>query len=1007
MKRITLLLLCMVVSTGLAFAQTKKVTGKVTFAEDGEPVIGASVSVKGTTTGTVTDIDGNYSLNVPESAHNLIFTYVGMITQSHAVKPVVNVVLQSDTKNLEEVVVTGYGNFKKASFTGAASSISTEKLKDIPSVSIQNKLAGSVSGVQITSTSGQPGAVESVRIRGMGSINAGNDPLYVIDGVPMNTGNASSFSYSQSGNSILSTINSNDIESMTVIKDAAAASLYGSRAANGVIVITTKKGKSGKTKINLKADWGFSDMAVDYRPTLGGEARRELQYLGYQNYYLKNNAGATPEAAIAFADKNIDTYAAKPTNGWTDWKNLLLKNGSHQSYEVSAQGGGDKTQFFSSISYVDQQGITLQSGYKRLTGRLNLTHKVNDRLSFDASTTFAKSDQDVNSEGTSFASPIMALGMTTSPSSYPYNEDGTFNTTSFPAVNGANPLQTATYNYDKSSIIRTLNTVGANLKIWDGFSAKQNISYDFNNTNNRVWWDPRSNDGRSSNGVMQRYVTNRSTLVSQTQLLYANTFAEAHTVDGLLAYEIEDYRFDNIYANGNDYPAFPLPEIGNASNTRAGSQKEVSKLVSYVGRLNYDYRNKYYGSVSFRRDGTSRLARDSRWGNFWSVSGSWRITQESFMERFTDILTDAKVRASYGVNGTQPKDYYGYMGLYQFGFNYNGNPGMAEQQILNKNLKWEKNYAANIGLELTFLNRFSATVEWYNRDTKDLLMERPVSPTTGFSKMLMNVGEMRNRGFEIELKSTNINTKDFSWSTTLNMSRNKNTLVKLDGDQDQVIDGQIINKVGHSYYSFYMYEYAGVDPATGKEMYFKNRDGDRSTTTNYAEADRVIVGTVEPKLVGGLTNNLSWKFIDLGFTFTYSIGGHALDNASWLQSNGGTYNYRGNIPSYYKIEEMWQQPGDNAKLPQFVYGNANVRSSRWLMPTDHLRLKNLTVGFTAPSKWAEKLGLARLRAYASGNNLFTIKSKDLYVDPETPTNGVVTFETPALRTMTFGIEVGF
>ena len=936
-------------------------------------------------------------------------SYIGMQTVEVAIKPVVKITLKPDTEVLDEVVVTGYGNFKKSSFTGAASSITTEKLQDVPSLSVQDKLAGSVAGVQITSTSGQLGAVESVRIRGMGSINAGNDPLYVIDGVPVMTGDASEFTYSQSGNSLLSTINSNDIESMTVIKDAAAASLYGSRAANGVIVITTKKGASGKLKLNVRADWGFSNKAIDYRPILNGEDRRDILYMGLKNYAL--NSGKDETYAVNYADNNIDKYAAKPWSGYTDWEDVLFRNGSHQNYEVNAQGGNERTKFYTSFGYTKQEGITLQSGYERITGRANMSHKA-DRVTIEASTMFTNSTQNVNSEGTSFSSPIMCLAMTASPSTFPYNEDGTFST-SFPALNGANPLQTATYNYDRSTIVRTLNTLSATWNIWDNLNIKETLGYDFNQTNNRVWWDPRSNDGRSSKGVFQRYMMNRSKLNTQTQLTYNKTFAEHHNIDVLLGFETEDYKYDYTYTNGNTYPSY-LPEITNAGVSRGASNINSYRMTSYLGRLNYDYAGKYYVSGSFRRDGSSRLSRDSRWGNFWSVSGSWRLSQEAFMESLSNVITDAKIRASYGVNGTQPKDYYGYMGVYEFGYNYNGNGGSSEARFYNPSLKWEKNYATNIGIDLTLFNRLTVSAEWYNRETKDLLMDKPISAavgvinSSGVANMLVNVGSMRNRGFELELKSTNIQNKDLLWTTSLNIGHNKNKLTKLDGEQQEIISGVSIHRVGQPYYSIYAYEYAGVDPQTGKELYYINgEDGSRETTTNSAAANKTIIGSIEPKVQGGLTNYVSWKFIDFNLTLTYSLGGHAYDYATWLQSNGGTYHYLGNVPAYYKMEDTWQKTGDNAKLPQFAYGNANKASSRWLMSTDHLRVKNMTLGFTLPQSWSSKAGISKLRAYVSGNNLLTWKKKSLYVDPEVPVDGLCTFETPALRTVTFGLEIGF
>ena len=1009
-RKLMLLLTCLFVGIGLVTAQITKVTGTVISEEDGLPVVGASILVKGTTVGTVTDMDGKFALsNVPSSAKTLVVSFIGMATQEVAIKQTVNITLKSDAEVLEEVVVTGYGNFKKSSFTGSASNVSTEKLQDIPTVSVQDRLAGSVSGVQITSTSGQPGAVASVRIRGMGSINASNEPLYVIDGVPMLNGDVSEFSYADSGNSLMATLNSNDIESMTVIKDAAAASLYGSRAANGVIVITTKKGASGKTKINLRADWGLSNMAIDYRPILNGEDRREILHLGLANYAL--NTGNDEAAAKAFADKNIEDFAARPWSGYTDWKDVLFRNGSHQNYEVSAQGGSEKTRFYTSFAYTKQEGITNVSGYERFTGRANVTHQAN-RLTLEANTMFTNSTQNVNNEGTSFASPIMCYAMTASPSTYPYNEDGSFST-NFPALNGANPVQTEAYNYNRSTINRFLGSLSATWNIWDNLNLKEVISYDFNQNNERVWWDPRSNDGRSSNGVYQRVMGNRAKLNTQTQLTYNKVIAEKHTLDALIGFETEDYKYDYVYANGNTYPSY-LPEIENAGNTRASSSVQRYRMTSFLGRLNYDYENKYYFSASFRRDGSSRLSRESRWGDFWSVSGSWRITSESFMENIKEVITDAKLRASYGVNGTQPKDYYGYMGVYEFGYNYNGNGGSSEARFYNPSLKWEKNYATNIGVDLTLFNRLTVSAEWYNRETKDLLMDKPISAavgvinSSGVANMLVNVGSMRNRGFELELKSTNIQNKDLLWTTSLNIGHNKNKLTKLDGEQQEIISGVSIHRVGQPYYSIYAYEYAGVDPQTGKELYYINgEDGSRETTTNSAAANKTIIGSIEPKVQGGLTNYVSWKFIDFNLTLTYSLGGHAYDYATWLQSNGGTYHYLGNVPAYYKMEDTWQKTGDNAKLPQFAYGNANKASSRWLMSTDHLRVKNMTLGFTLPQSWSSKAGISKLRAYVSGNNLLTWKKKSLYVDPEVPVDGLCTFETPALRTVTFGLEIGF
>lgn len=1018
-----MILTCIIASVGLSVAQTTRVSGTI-LDDTGETVIGASVVAKGTTVGTVTDIDGNFSLNIPSDRKTLVISLIGMKTKEVAAGTNLKIILENDSKLMDEVVVTGYGNIRKASFTGSASVLSTAKLQDIPTVSLSDRLAGAAAGVQAGNSTGQPGAVESVRIRGMGSVNASNEPLYVLDGVPMVVGNSSGFSYSQSGNSILSSINSNDIESITIIKDAGAASLYGSRAANGVIVITTKSGKAGKTLVNFRADWGFNDMAINYRPTLGGDDRRELLYQGLINQYKKANPGASENAAMASADSRIDTYAEKPETGWEDWRDLLFRTGKQENYEVNLQGGNDKTNFYSSLTYSNIDGITYQSNLDRVTGRLNLNHKT-DKLTLSLSTMVSNSKQQVNSEGTSFSSPLMAIAMTTSPQDFAFNPDGSFNITEkFGALGGglANPLFNSQLNYDKSDMNRFLNSVSATYDIFKGIALKQLLSYDFIQTNNRVWWDPRSNDGNTSGGVFQRYMMNRKTLISQTHLTYNVTVDKVHNFDALLGYEAEKYKLDYTYANGNNYPTYSKPEIENAGSSRASSHYNERRMISYVGFVNYNYDNKYYLGASFRRDGSSKFARANRWGNFWSLSGSWRLTQEAFAESFKSILTDAKIRFSYGTNGNLPLNDYDFMDVYEFGYKYNSFPGSAEARLAYTELTWEKNYQANLGLDLTFIDRINVTFDLYNRDSKDLLLERPTSLTTGFEKTTMNIGEINNRGFELSIQTRNIANKDFVWSTTLNIGHNRNEFKKLDGVETQFqrtttsSQARMMHRVGESFNSLYAFEYAGVDPATGKEMFYRNVEGhERETTTNTAEAQQVIIGKVDPTLQGGIVNNFSYKGIDLGFTFTYTLGGHLYDNATWINSNGGTYNYLGNVPALNKIEDMWQNPGDNARLPQFAFGNVNVPSSRWMYSTDHLRLKNITLGYALPKNLLNKLNVGKARIYASAVNLLTFKSKDLYLDPEVPVDpnplnqsvGVVQMQTPSLKSVTFGIEIGF
>lgn len=1020
-KRVVTLMGGVFLSCGIAFAQST-VTGIVTSSDDGDPVVGASVRVEGTNTGTVTDIDGKFRLSAPSGA-KLTIQYLGMRPQTVKAGQNLKVVLDADSKIIDEVIITGYGNFKKSSFTGAAATMSTENLSDVPTMSVEDKLAGNIPGVSISSFSGQPGAVNYIRIRGMGSINAGNDPLIVIDGTPVNSGNISGFNdgssgsgYNGSGTNVLSTLNSNDIESMTVIKDAAAASLYGSRAANGVIVITTKSGKTGKTHVDFRSNWGFSNMAINYRPTLSGDDQRALIYEGLKNYVRDGNySGGTDEsAATAFADANIDDFITKPASGWTDWRDILFKKGSQQNYEASVSGGNDRTQFYSSLAYGKQNGVVNRSGLERMTGNANLSHTFG-RLKLDVTTLFSKMHQSsVMDGGASYASELANAVWFTGPQQTAYDENGNVSSQSGSPYNyNLNPLYENEHSYDRTNTTRSYSTMALSWRIWDALKLRGKIAYDYINSTEDVLWDRYSGNGGPT-GIMQRTWDEYSTVNTQTQLSYIKSFG-LHNVDALFGFETEAWHQNSAYMSGENYPG-ELYEFANAGDTSGESYKYDSKMTSVLGRVNYNYNERYYFGGSWRTDGSSRLARDNRWGTFWSLSGAWRFGSENFMKPVNGILSDGKLRVSYGVNGTLPSGLYSYMNLYRYGEYYNGSNGMGIVGIGNPDLKWEKNKAWNFGLDLTFIERIGVTLDYYVRNTSDLIMNRPVSYVPGYynssygASVAQNVGSMRNQGIEVTISSTNISRPDFTWTTSLNFGHNSNKVTKLTGDQDQIISGVLIHEVGKPYYSYYMYEYAGVDPETGLESYYINGDGDdaRQTTTDVSKAHRTIVGKHDPAIEGGFSNNLKWKFIDFNFTLTYKLGGDSYDYAVWLQDNGGIYALYGAIPDYYKLSDMWTPENHNAKLPKFqpMYGDYTI-SSRWLMPNDYLRLKNLTIGFSAPRKWLNPTGLSKARVYFSANNLLTWKSKDLYVDPETPVDGLCTFEMPALRTYTFGIELSF
>ena len=991
--------------------QKTKLNGTVV-DETGEAIIGANVIVKGTTNGCTTDLDGHFTLDVDHLPVTLMVSYIGYTRQEIKVTSAktIKVEMAPDNNLMDEVVITGYGTFKKSAYAGSAASVKGETLKDVPAISFKDLLQGNAPGVQFTSSSGQPGASSSLRIRGMGSFNASNSPLYVIDGVPMRSGTINTMS-SDAGLDIMSTINSSDIESVTVIKDAAAASLYGSRAANGVVLITTKKGKAGKPSISLKADWGSSDFAMDYRPIMGGEERRQYIYDGLVAGQIKK--GKSEADAMAYADGEIDDYAPVPWCGYTDWDDVLFKKGNHQSYEASLSGGTDRFKYYSSLSYLKQDGIAINSGLERISGRLNVDFQATSKLKLGANVLFATVNQDVYSEGTSYSSPFYTSRNAVVPSDPIYNEDGSWNRDLI-RIGDRNPLLSATYDYQREYVTRTFNTIYGEYEFIKDLKFKSTFSYDYVITKGKDWSDPRTSNGDDINGGMSKKYYEYNKMVWANQVSYKTSIARDHHIDALVGYEIDDQYRDYLSGYATNFATHDKNQISNGMKTESvGGNDTRTRMVSYLTRLNYDYKNKYYLGGSFRTDGSSRFQRDNRWGSFWSISGAWRIIEEEFMSPTKDWLTDLKIRASYGVNGTLPSDYFGYMGLSSLTNGYLEQPGIIQSQLRNDDLQWETNYNLNLGLDFALWNRINVTLEYYTRTTKNLLMDRPISMTTGFSSYLMNIGEVKNKGVELEISSTNIQTKDFSWNTTFNISHNKNKIVTLDGMQTEIKSGSQIRKVGKSYRTFYMIEFAGINPETGAPQFYTNdvdENGNyiKDITEEINKAHAIVLDKhAEPNAIGGLSNTLRYKWFDLNFMFSYQFGGYSYDNWAQKTEHGGN-DLEANIPSYYK--DSWKTPGDVTKYELFYEKPSvamnKVTTTRRLHSTDFIRLKTLTFGFTVPKDWTRKIGIENVRLYASANNLWTWAAYDYY-DPEAVSGGTAIWGTPPLKTVTFGINVNF
>ncbi len=1008
-KSLILLLAVFFIGTYPALSRSSApevISGIVIYAEDNEPIPGASVLVKDTKLGTVTDINGEFRISkLPEHANTLVISFVGAKTKEVPITSGrITVVLESSTEQLDEIVVTGYGNVKKSSYTGSASVLNTDKHKDLPVISMTQMMEANMPGVRLINSNGSPGSNTSIRVRGYGSLSASNAPLFVLDGVPVESGSMTTDDMNGGGMGILSTINPSDIESITVLKDAASASLYGARGANGVILVTTKKGKQGKTTYNFKASYGISDLAMKFRPTMGGDERRALILEGLVNRNLLN--GQTLEWAQEHAEEEIDNYARIPVGGYADWEDALFRTAHQQNYDFSLAGGTDNTRFAGSVSYTNQENVAYKSGFERYSGHLNFSNRYHN---FDVAmnSLFSLTKKQPLPGGGYYSNPMYALKVALNPSIPIYNADGSYNET-IPEIN-RNLLLDNSVNEMKSQIARTFASIDAGYTFIPGLRLSELFNVDYIYTKEFRYFSPNSSDGKTPNGQGVSYNTDNLTYNSQTRLNFIRDFDD-HSVDVLAAYEIKRWNKEFNFSYAKNYASDKKVVMNNAS-VPAGIEhyRDSDSMLSYVFRANYDYCDRYFFSASFRRDGSSRLDPDNRWDNFWALSGSWRFGKEKFMNFSESWLNDAKLRLSYGVNGNIPTSLYSYYGMYSLGYSYNDEPGMVESSLRNSSLSWEKNYTFNVGLDLVLFNRLNISLDWYRRDTKDLLLSRTVNPITGFGSITDNVGRMRNTGFELELSSTNISNRDFTWTTSLNLSHNKNKVVKL-ADVPEYFDGTaFIVKEGYSLGTFALREYAGVDPQNGNPLYYSNRlqdDGTRSRekVEDPNLADRIPLVDSYPDITGGLSNTFRYKILDLSFNLSFSLGGYSYDNYMWALQDDG---YNSMAPKSTELRRRWQKPGDITDVPRYVAGQEYGgwwHTSRGIHSTDHLRLKSLTFGVRAPRKWLDASGLSTARIYISATNLLTWAKYDQY-DPEL--TGLVNTDIPPLKTVAIGLEIGF
>ena len=994
-KKLFLLCTCFFAYISIAMAQVSKVTGVVISEEDNLPIVGASVLIKGTNTGTVTDIDGKFTLgNIPANAKKVIISFIGMQSRELDIKPELNVILKSDTEVLDEVVVTGYGVTKKSTFTGAANVAGSTTLESRTDANFMKALEGSMPGVQMNNSTSMPGAQANVYIRGESSVNSGTQPLYIIDGMPMNSDtDAETASYNRVFNP-LANINTADIESVTVLKDANATAIYGSRAANGVIVITTKKGQEGAMHIDLDIKQGFTNIAPNNFSFCNAQQTADLFARGLVN---SDPEKYTYESAMAKIKSDYNY----------DWLDAITRTGYYQDYNISFSGGNGKTRYYASLGYLNQEGVAINSDMKRYSARLNLETSYK-WFNFGFNTSFALADMDAFSQSTggSYSNPFVSATLKATPLDPFYNEDGSYNTSI-----SYNPL--AVYDKEAGDIYNTkTTTINLNpyfaINFGKGFILKTSLGINSYGTRQYDFWSWYNNQGASDNGRGTQYNSNTTTITWTNTLNWLYTFNEKHNVSVMLGQEAQWKNYWNEEYAGINFPLMGYRELNMAGSSYGipSYKTRKARLASFFLNTSYDYQGKYYGQVSYRRDGSSVFGNNNRWGNFWSVGGKWRISEEEFLKD-NDVFTNLAIRASYGTVGNQDIDWYASRGFYKAGYNYNNEPGIAPESLNLPDLGWETSKKLNIGLDITLIRKWNLTVDFYNEATSDMLFELPISKVTGLDKVYQNIGSMRNRGVEIGLNGTILQTKGWTWTAYANVTFNQNRVTEL-SDGKPVEDTYTIIQEGYPLRQFYMVEYAGVDPDTGNPLWYKNATGDE-TTTNWNECAKRYLGSADPKAYGGFGTRLQWKNFDFSADFNYRLGGKVYASSNRFYLSAGS---QGNItPATYLYENAWTEENRYTDVPKYVYGNTsgeNNHSSRFLYSGNFLRVKNLQLGYTLPKHLLKKILIDNMRIYISADNIYTFKAKDFVgYDPETYTNGLIAFQYPSTRTFLAGITLGF
>jgi TonB-linked SusC/RagA family outer membrane protein len=1015
------------------------VEGTVSDQSDGAPLPGATVILVDTNYGTATDADGYFEFtDVPEGTYTLRITFVGYVPLQRSIDVNedlnLNLSLSMDQQSLSEVVVTGYGSVVREQMTGNITSISSRDIEEVPVNSFESALQGQAPGAYIQKSSGKLGQGINIRVRGTSSVSASSQPLYVVDGIPITSESQSTTAYGDTNP--LTDINPDDIASIEILKDAAAAAIYGSRAANGVVLVTTKRGQAGATQVNVSLERGVSsptnrveflnaDEYINYFRDAAGRAGIYDYNRGGNPFNYPSEQAAYDGEVAWFESTYLDGFLSNGTD-WRnreidhDWQDESFQDAHNTDFNVQVSGGSEETQFFVSGGFSDQVGIMRGDEYDRMNARINLDHKASEKLDVGMNLGLTRTFNTRISNDNAFATPLQAIAQPpTIPPYTPQFDNGEL--VGFSDVPNENTLY---YNFlrhvrgvdSDQTVFRNVGNLFANYSILPNLEFRSEFGLDLYFSNEDFFADRNTNTGENTNGFGDSRVVNVVNYTLNNYLSWNTQFAEDHklTAIGGMSYENSDRYL--TYVAGTNFPTDSFTKLASAAEITDGSTTQtVYRFLSYFSRANYTFKDRYLFSASARVDGSSRFGSNERYGFFPSVSAGWIISREDFMSDI-NFLSFLKFRASYGLTGNANIGNFPSRGLFG-GTGYSGVSGLEPSQTPNPDLKWERTAQANFGLDFELVgDRISGEIDYYIKKTDDLLLDVNVPSTSGFTSQLRNVGELENKGFEFVLNTHNL-VGQFQWTTSFNIAFNQNKITDLEG---QVIEGGFLNRAieGEPIGVMFGKEYAGVDPDNGDALYYLHSsdgiDYDAGTTNEYSDANDVVIGDPNPDFIGGLTNRFNYKNFDLNVLLQFVSGNDIYDGGGRYQSANGDF-----FDNQTRDQlNAWQEPGDITDIPEnrFLLANGSNPSSRYISDGSYLRLRNVVLGYTLPQSALDRIGLRRVRLYMSGLNLLTFTDYDGW-DPEVNTDlydqsdnlniGNDFYTAPQARTISFGVNIGF